>query len=99
MRCWDRYFGLVAARQYSRAIAQDHQALGIIFYSGFVERPRRSKTVVRHEYSLNAGALAAIAEQFNPVLAFHAIILAKAVPRVHPGETRRWAGLKRRRRS
>ena len=40
-----------------------------------------------HKYPLNAGTLAAIAKQFNPVLALHAIILAEAARRVYPGET------------
>jgi hypothetical protein len=42
--------------------------------------------VVLHEYSLNAGALAAIAEQFDGVLASHAIILAEAMLGVYPAE-------------
>jgi hypothetical protein len=43
---------------------------------------------VLHEYSLKAGALAAIAEQFNGVLALHAIILAEARLGEHPAEIR-----------
>lgn len=39
-----------------------------------------------HEYSLDAGALAAIAEQFNGVLASHAIILAEAMLSVYLAE-------------
>jgi hypothetical protein len=37
-----------------------------------------------HQYSLNPGALAAIAEQFNGVVASQATILAGAIPLVHP---------------
>jgi len=55
-------FGLIAALQYPRPIAQDHQALRIIFNGGFVERARRSKAVVLHEYAFDAGALATIAK-------------------------------------
>jgi hypothetical protein len=44
--------------------------------------------VVLHEYSLNAGVLAAIAEQFNGVLASHAIILAAAMTSLHAVEER-----------
>jgi hypothetical protein len=71
-----------------RPVAQDHQTLWIIFNGGFVERARSSKIVVLHEYSLNAGALAAIAKQFNGVLASHAIILAEAMLGVYPAEKR-----------
>ena len=39
--------------------------------------------MVLHKYPLNAGTLAAIAKQFNPVLALHAIILAEAARRVY----------------
>ena len=46
----------------SRPIVQDHQALWIIFNGGFVERARRSKAVVLHEYAFDAGALATIAK-------------------------------------
>jgi hypothetical protein len=59
---WRRGFGLIAARQYARAVAQHHQTLRIIFNGGFVERPRSGKAVVLHEYTLNAVALATIAE-------------------------------------
>ena len=54
--------GLIAALQYPRPVAQDHQALWIIFNGGFVERARRSKAVVLHEYAFDAGALATIAK-------------------------------------
>jgi hypothetical protein len=57
-----RYFELIAALQYSRPVAQNHQTLWIIFYGGFVERARRSKTMVLHEYAFDAGALATTAE-------------------------------------
>ncbi|MGB6287015.1 MAG: hypothetical protein WBG18_21825, partial [Xanthobacteraceae bacterium] len=77
---------MIAARQYSRPVAQNHQTLRIIFNGGFVECARSSKIVVPHEYSLDAGLLAAIAEQFNGVLASHAIILAEAMLRVYPAE-------------
>lgn len=42
--------------------------------------------MVLHEYSLDAGALTAIAEQFNGVLASHAIILAEAMVSVYLAE-------------
>ena len=57
-----RRFGLIAALQYSRAVAQDHQTLWIIFDGGFVERARRSKAMVLHEHAFDAGALATIAK-------------------------------------
>ena len=38
-----RCFGPVAALQYSRPVAQDHQTFWIIFNGGFVERARRAK--------------------------------------------------------
>jgi hypothetical protein len=55
-------FRLIAARQNSRAIAQDHQTFWIIFNGGFVERARRSKIAVPHEDAFDAGALATIAK-------------------------------------
>ena len=57
-----RCFGPVAALQYSRPVAQDHQTFWIIFNGGFVERARRSQAVVLHEYAFDAGALATIVE-------------------------------------
>jgi hypothetical protein len=75
---------VIASGQYPRSVAQDHQPLGIIFNGGFVERARDSKAMMLHQYSLNPGALAAIAKQFNGVVALHATILADAMPLVHP---------------
>jgi hypothetical protein len=75
---------VIASGQYPRSIAQDHQPLRIVFNGGFVERARDSKAVMLHQYSLNPGALAAIAEQFNGVVASQATILAGAIPLVHP---------------
>jgi hypothetical protein len=82
--CCGRRFRLITARQYSRAVAQDHQPLGIIFNGGFVERARNGEIMVLHEDPLDAGALAALAEQFDPVLALHASILATAGFGVYP---------------
>jgi hypothetical protein len=54
--------GLIAALQYFPPVAQDHQALWIVFDGGFVERTRRSKAMVLHEYAFDAGVLATIAK-------------------------------------
>jgi hypothetical protein len=56
------YFGLIAALQYFPPVAQDHQAPWVVFDGGFVERARRSKAMVLHEYAFDAGALATIAK-------------------------------------
>jgi hypothetical protein len=80
-----RRFRPIAARQYSRAVAQDHQPLGIIFDRGLIERARNSKTMVLHKNSLDAGALAALAKEFDAVPASHRTTLTDAKPGAYPG--------------
>jgi hypothetical protein len=70
-------FRLIAARQNSRVIAQDHQPLGIALDGGLVERARNCQVVVLDKDSFHAGVLAAAAEQFDAVLATHSTILTE----------------------
>jgi len=67
-----RCFSLIAARQYSRSITQNHRTLGIIFNGGFVEHVSDRKAMILPSIRSTPVDLAAIAEQFNGVAALHA---------------------------